>query len=398
QEAMAARAAAEAAAAAKGDFLATMSHELRTPLTSILGFSRLIGREGGLSETDQRYLSLIHNAGSTLLAVVNHILDFSKLEAGAVELKAEPFSPQALVEEVCALLGGQAQEKGLELQVEATDDLWLEGDAVRLRQVLINLSGNAVKFTEAGSVRLVSSVVCTDAGRALLDISVVDTGIGIGQDVIPSLFSRFSQVDSSISRKFGGTGLGLAISRQLIELMGGDIQVESDGETGSTFRIRLPLPQASAPGEEDLEEVAPCVGERPLRALLADDHAANRELLDALLSPFNIELDLVEDGVGAVEAADHRAYDVILLDMQMPRLDGPAAARLIRSGQGPNVATPIIALTANILPEHIEVCQSAGMQDHVSKPVDLRNLLAAIERQLGGAEPDMDQQELSEAA
>jgi len=390
QEAQAARAVAEAAAAAKGDFLATMSHELRTPLTSILGFSRLIGRDSELSATDQRYLSLIHSAGTTLLAVVNDILDFSKLEAGAVELTPEAFSPLAVVHEVVAMLGAQAEEKGLALEMEAPEDVWLEGDPVRLRQVLINLSGNAVKFTHSGSVRLIATVTPDDQNRALLDLAVIDTGIGIAADAIPGLFSRFSQVDGSISRRFGGTGLGLAISRQLIELMGGEIVVESDGRTGSTFRIRLPLPQAEAPTGTVEDEIMTRAGDRSLRALLADDHAANRELLQALLSPFDIQMDLVEDGIAAVEAAAQSAYDIILLDMQMPRMDGPAAARLIRSGGGVNATTPIIALTANILPEHIEVCRDAGMQDHVSKPIDLRSLLAAIERQLVGLADDLD--------
>ena len=376
-EAEAARAEAEAAAAAKSEFLANMSHELRTPLTSILGFSRLIGADGGLSETDRRHLDLVQRAGETLLTVVNDILDFSKLEAGAVTLDATPFSTADLVDGVVALLAAQAEAKGLALSCAVEGDMRLCGDVARLRQVLLNLIGNAVKFTAEGSVRVEASASSGADGRAVLTVRVIDTGMGLDPDHIERLFDRFTQGDGSVSRRFGGTGLGLAISRRLIGLMGGEIGADSDGATGSTFWFRVPLAMASL--EPDVA-AGPDEGlpERPLRILLAEDNPANRVLVAALLTPFDMQLDAVEDGAAAVEAVTAQPYDLILMDMQMPVMDGPAAARAIRASKGPGRDTPIIALTANVLPEQIAQCRAAGMQAHLAKPIDPSALIAAI--------------------
>ncbi len=372
---LAARLEAETASRAKSEFLANMSHELRTPLTSILGFSRLIGAEGGLSEADRSHLDLIRSAGETLLTVVNDILDFSKLEAGALSLDPEPFSVAALGEGATALLREQAERKGLSLICEAADDIRLVGDVTRLRQVLLNLLSNAVKFTQVGEVRLVLSIERGPDGPTLC-AAVSDTGVGLDPAHIDQMFDRFTQADGSVSRRFGGTGLGLAISRRLLDIMGGEIGASSDGVWGSLFWFRVPL---SVAGVETGQAENPSDGslERPLRLLLAEDNPANRTLIAALLSGFDVSLDMVENGEQAVRAAVETAYDLILMDMQMPVMDGPSAARAIRASTGPERDTPIVALTANVLPEQIAQCQAAGMQGHVAKPIDPRALMAA---------------------
>ena len=370
----AARIEAEAASRAKSEFLANMSHELRTPLTSILGFSRLIGAGGGLSEGDRGYLDLIRSAGETLLTVVNDILDFSKLEAGALTLDPEPFSVAALGEGATALLREQADEKGLALTCEVAEDVWLTGDVTRLRQVLLNLLSNAVKFTATGSVRLSLATEAGGDGATVLVASVTDTGCGLDPAHIDQMFDRFTQADGSVSRKFGGTGLGLAISRRLMDIMGGEIGATSDGATGSTFWFRVPLARAQAEAATTAEATGDAL-DRPLRVLLAEDNPANRTLISALLGSMDVALDMVENGEEAVRAASATAYDLILMDMQMPVLDGPSAARAIRAAGD---MTPIVALTANVLPEQIEQCRAAGMQGHVAKPIDPRALMAAL--------------------
>ena len=370
----AARLEAEAASRAKSEFLANMSHELRTPLTSILGFSRLIGAGGGLSEGDRDYLDLIRSAGETLLTVVNDILDFSKLEAGALTLDPEPFSIAALGEGATALLREQAEAKGLVLVCEVAEDVRLTGDVTRLRQVLLNLLSNAVKFTDAGSVRLTLATEEGVDGSTVLRATVADTGVGLDPAQIDQMFDRFTQADGSVSRRFGGTGLGLAISRRLLDIMGGEIGATSDGSTGSTFWFRVPLMRSEAETVADAEQAGGGL-ERPLRVLLAEDNPANRTLIAALLGPMGVSLDMVENGEEAVRAVQTEAYDLILMDMQMPVMDGPAATRAIRAAGD---ATPIVALSANVLPEQIEQCRAAGMQGHVAKPIDPRTLMAAL--------------------
>ncbi|WGM29808.1 ATP-binding protein [Brevundimonas sp. NIBR11] len=370
----AARIGAEAASRAKSEFLANMSHELRTPLTSILGFSRLIGAGGGLSEGDRGYLDLIRSAGETLLTVVNDILDFSKLEAGALSLDPEPFSVAALGEGATALLREQAEAKGLTLTCEVDDDARLTGDVTRLRQVLLNLLSNAVKFTASGSVRLTMTTDGRADGTTLLQVSVTDTGCGLDPAHIDQMFDRFTQADGSVSRKFGGTGLGLAISRRLLDIMGGEIGASSDGATGSSFWFRVPLATTQTEQTESDEQAGAAL-ERPLRVLLAEDNPANQTLIAALLGSMDVALDMVENGEEAVRAAASTAYDLILMDMQMPLMDGPAATRAIRASGD---LTPVVALTANVLPEQIEQCRAAGMQGHVAKPIDPRALMAAL--------------------
>jgi PAS domain S-box-containing protein len=371
---------AEAAAAAKTDFLANMTHELRTPLTAILGFAEVLSQSKTLKARDARHVRLIHDASQTLLGVVGDVLDFSKIEAGAFELDPEPFDPAIAASAAAAIVAEQAKSKGLALTTEIADPPPLVvGDAPRLRQVLLNFLSNAVKFTREGSVALrVSHMI--DGQSCWLRVEVADTGIGIEADQIGALFTRFTQADASVSRRFGGTGLGLAISKQIIEAMGGRIGADSRVGEGSTFWVELELPLAAEPAPARDAEGRGAGLARPIRALVVEDNAVNRELITTLLSPFEIEIEVACDGAEAVEAAG-RGYDVILMDMQMPVMDGLTATRRIRALPDRAVArTPIIAMTANVLPEQVARCREAGMDDHIGKPINLAQLLATLDR------------------
>jgi PAS domain S-box-containing protein len=376
-----ARRRAEAAAAAKSDFLANMSHELRTPLNAIIGFAGLVKASPRLTPEDARHVSLIHEASGTLLELVNSVLDFSRLEAGAVELEAKPFDPAAPARAVVGLLAAQAVEKGLELSVRTEGDAGpLVGDGARLRQVLLNFLSNALKFTQAGGIEVIVRQSREGDGNGRLRIEVTDTGIGVTTEQVAHLFDRFTQADASVSREYGGTGLGLAICKRTIELMGGTIGAESRPGEGSTFWFELVLPRAAALLEDPTatEAEAP---DRPLRLLVAEDVAVNRELILALLNPFDIEIETVENGALAVEAMAVRTYDMVLMDVQMPVMDGLTATRAIRVLPGDAArSTPIIAMTANVLPEQVETCIAAGMDDHLGKPISPAALLNALSR------------------
>ena len=368
----AAQVAAEAAAAAKSEFLATMSHELRTPLTSIIGFAGLLQARGKLGETEARFVRRINDASRMLLTVVNDVLEFSKLEAGRTELESRVFSLRELVDDTAALVLADASEKGLALR-SATHPLAPErllGDPGRLRQVLLNLLNNAVKFTEAGSVELRVVVEASPPGLARLTFSISDTGPGIPADRMDRLFQRFSQADGSMSRRYGGTGLGLAICRGLIELMQGQIGVDSSEGQGSRFwfTVALPLaPALSTPMTQPTPDPERCPAGR---VLVADDSEASRELIRLMVTALGHDVDLVEDGAAAVEAVQcGPAYDLILMDVHMPVLDGLLATRRIRALGSHRGALPIIALTADVLPEQIARCREAGMDDHVAKPI-----------------------------
>ncbi|MFL5296076.1 MAG: ATP-binding protein [Phenylobacterium sp.] len=372
---------AEAAAAAKTDFLANMTHELRTPLTAILGFAGVLKGSKSLTKRDARHAGLIHDASQTLLGVVGDVLDFSKLEAGAFDLETEPFDPAAMVRSTAAIVEQQAAEKALTLSIE-TDAAApaLIGDAPRLRQVVLNFLSNAIKFTREGEVAVALSH--QPAGdRSRLRVEVRDTGIGIDAEQMDSLFTRFAQADVSVSRRFGGTGLGLAISKQLIEAMGGRIGADSAVGEGSTFWFEVELPLAGEwTATPEGEMPGPALA-RPIRALVVEDNAVNRELIITLLSPFEIEIDTACDGAEALEAVARRSYDVILMDMQMPVMDGLTATRRIRAmADRDTAATPIIAMTANVLPEQVARCREAGMDDHLGKPINLPQLLSTLAR------------------
>lgn len=380
-----ARLRAEAAAAAKAEFLANMTHELRTPLNAIIGFSGLLKGSGKLGPEDARYAGLINDASANLLDLVNGVLDLSKIDAGAVELEQQPFDPFALAEGAAAMIGAQAEAKGLALSVRVEGEaISLMGDAPRIRQVVLNLLSNALKFTAEGKVSVLAS--SSGAGeRRLFRVEVRDTGVGVPRDRLDQVFDRFAQADASVSRRFGGTGLGLAISKRLIELMGGQIGVVSAEGVGSTFWFEVQLPLAGPQMAAPVHETGPSAPERPVKLLLVEDVAVNRELIQALLRPFDIEIDCAADGAEAIAAVRRTAYDLVLMDVQMPVMDGLTATRRIRA-EGLTSA-PIIAMTANVLPEQIERCLEAGMNDHLGKPISPVRLLEAIGRWT--AEPEV---------
>ncbi len=374
------RAEAEAAAVAKAEFLANMSHEIRTPLTGVIGFAGLLEKMDGLPRKARTYASRIVTGSQVLLSVVNDVLDFSKIEAGQIELDPQPFDPKAFVEETVDLLRAQAQAKGLALRVEAVGALpaAVRADSDRVRQVLMNLLNNAVKFTAEGAVSVAVSHLAEGGG--VLRIAVSDTGVGIPAEHIDRLFQRFSQVDGSIARQYGGTGLGLAICKSLTEMMGGEIGVASEVGRGSTFWFTIAAPAGTAAAPVNPVKV---VGDRALgsaRILIVDDSSVNRELVSTLLSPFDVELTEAANGAEAVEAAQRAAFDLILMDLQMPGMDGLAATRAIRAGSGPNRTTPILALSANVMPAQVAACREAGMDDHIAKPINPQELLSKIGR------------------
>jgi len=377
--------AAEAAASAKGDFLASMSHELRTPLNAIIGFSRLMVEEGEMAmPTMHRYARLVQDASTTLLSIVNDVLDVSKLETGNLDLDPHPFSPRDLVESAATLLRGQAEAKGLALHVEAEPTLpaTLVGDDTRLRQVLLNLLSNAVKFTAEGMVWVFVGCEGEEQGVARVRFSVMDTGIGIPVNRQHRLFKRFSQVDNSTARQFGGTGLGLAICKSLVEVMGGSIVVESVEGEGTTFSFVLDLPVAEAiPALQ--EATAPrsaSLSVRSAHILLAEDVKMNQELAVALLTRWGHTVEVAPDGASAVAAVMRTRFDLVLMDVQMPVMDGIEATRRIRALGGSYATLPIVAMTANVMSRDIAICREAGVDDHIGKPFVPDNLRLLVER------------------
>lgn len=374
---------AEAASAAKSDFLANMTHELRTPLTAIIGFAEVLRRSGRLDETSSRQAGHILDASNTLLSVVNDVLDFSRLEAAGLELDPAPFDPAAMASSCAALVEERAGAKGLAVVVEACDAISpMNLDGPRLSQVLLNFLSNAVKFTARGAitVRLSQTI---EGDQALLRAEVIDTGIGVAPENREAIFDRFSQADAAVSRRFGGTGLGLAISRRIIEHMGGRIGVDSVEGEGSTFWFEVRGPLADAPSAP-AETVEPLNAEAGVRLLLVEDNAVNRELVKAMLEPFGVIVETANDGVAGVEAMRQGEFDLVLMDVQMPIKDGLTATREIRALEGARgAATPIIAMTANVLPEQVANCLAAGMDDHLGKPISPSKLLETVARWSG---------------
>ena len=378
-----AKVAAEAANEAKSLFLANMSHEIRTPLNAVIGLNSLL-LAGPLSPEQRRHAELVGSSGQLLLSLINDILDLSRIEAGHFDLQPVPFNPQQLASEVLALMQERAASQGLALTLEtaAGGVPWLSADAVRLRQVLFNLVGNALKFTEQGGVvvRLSQAPLEGSSQGVQLRLDVEDTGIGIPADALPTLFDRFTQADATAARRHGGSGLGLAITREVVQRMGGQIRVQTEPGRGSCFTVTLPCEPAQAPVPPATAAVAVPAASRALRVLVAEDHSVNQLLIDAMLRRLGHEPNLVDDGRAAVEQASRGGWDLVLMDMQMPELDGLAATRAIRALPGAVGRVPIVAMTANARPEDRQACMDAGMDDYVSKPIHLPELQAALSR------------------
>jgi signal transduction histidine kinase/ActR/RegA family two-component response regulator len=385
EDLMEARDAANAANIAKSQFLANMSHEIRTPLNGVLAMAEVMDRSE-LSGVQRERLSVVRQSGEQLLAVLNDVLDLSKIEAGKLELVDQDFDIERVAGSVLDGFSALAAEKGLAFDVEVAPEArgaW-RGDADRLRQIVANLVSNAVKFTAKGEVA--ARFEAADAGG--LRLSVTDTGIGIPQHKILTLFEKFTQADSSTTRQYGGTGLGLAICRELAQLMGGQVSVLSDEGRGSTFIVELPFTRGSDLAALEAPAPAPDVQSGSVRVLAAEDNLVNQKVLKAIVEPMDVELTLVGDGRAAVDAWRTGAFDVILMDIQMPVMDGITAAKAIRSAEQADrrARTPILALTANALVHQVEEYLAAGMDGHVAKPIEISKLYDAMNRALSDAQ------------
>jgi len=379
-----ARDTANAANVLKTQFLANMSHEIRTPLNGVLAMAEVMSM-GDLAPLQRERLDVIRQSGTLLLAVLNDVLDLSKIEAGKLTLLVDDFDLESALAPVRASFGVMAEGKGLTFNYEVSEDAqgWWRGDADRLRQIVGNLMSNAVKFTPQGEV---STRIEVDPTGGLLRVIVSDTGVGIPEEKRPSLFEKFTQADSSATRRFGGTGLGLAICRELTQMMGGTITVDSREGQGSVFTVELPL-ERGEPAEVPAAPVNEQAEEGALRLLAAEDNPTNQQVLAAVMGSLGIDVDIVGDGRQAVDAWRDGAYDLILMDIQMPVMDGIDAAKAIRQEEAADGRrrTPIVALTANALSHQVQEYLAAGMDGHVPKPIEISKLYDAISRALNDA-------------
>lgn len=373
---------ARAASVAKTDFLATMSHEIRTPLNSIIGFAQLLGQRRELGGEGRHQVDLIRRSGDALLTVVNDILDFSKVEAGRLDLDPKPTDLAHVCRDALAIVAEVAERKGLTLSMATTGDLDAAHlcDDHRLCQVLLNFLNNAVKFTDTGGVTLTLSIE-PEGEIDKVRIAVADTGVGISPEAQAGLFQRFSQGDSSVSRHYGGTGLGLAICKGLMEAMNGQVGVMSRPGEGATFWLEVRLQRVSRAVQDEAQERA--AESLHGHVLLVDDHPVNRELGVAILGMLGFTSDVACDGGEAIAAVKRRDYDAILMDVHMPGIDGLAATRAIRALGGTAGRTPIIAMSADVLPEQVNRMYAAGMVDTVAKPIRVEDLHAGLARWIG---------------
>ncbi|RZJ00065.1 MAG: response regulator [Brevundimonas sp.] len=376
-----ARDAAEAANKAKTQFLANMSHEIRTPLNGVIGVAQALAGTD-LSLQQREMLDLVKSSGQTLQVLLNDLLDLARVESGRMELAEDAYDLGRAVREAAQLYETTAREKGLQFFVEIDPALdgWALGDVVRIKQILTNLVSNAVKFTSEGFVGLTVTPGPARTGSATVRFSVEDTGMGFDSDTRERLFSRFEQADGAITRKFGGSGLGLAISRQLAQIMGGELDCESEPGGGSAFMLTIPHRPTAAPAQPEIVELGSVRQGERVRVLLADDHPVNRKVVEMILAQVDVEIVSVEDGLQAVDAARNGDFDLILMDMQMPVMDGLTATREIRTHEAAMglPRTSVVMLTANALPEHIAAAEEAGADQHLAKPFDAADLLNLV--------------------
>ena len=377
-----ARQAADSAAQAKADFLANMSHEIRTPMNAIIGFSNL-AMKTELDRKQRDYLSKIQQSGKHLLGIINDILDFSKIEAGKLPVEHTDLELEKVMENVSNLVSEKTAAKGLELifNIEKGTPNYLLGDPLRLGQILVNYANNAVKFTEQGEIIVSAKVVEETDHDCLIRFAVSDTGIGLTQEQIGKLFQSFQQADMSTSRKYGGTGLGLAISKKLAELMGGAVGVESEYGKGSTFwftaRLGKGVAKAKSVDQQAETAIVNLAAIKGSSILLVEDNEFNQQIASELLTDAGFKVDVAENGQKSIEMLDKRAYDIVLMDMQMPVMDGVTATREIRRDERFK-DLPILAMTANVMDTDIEKCRAAGMWDHIGKPIDPDELFGKL--------------------